>query len=140
MAMQTNRLDKASPLKLGRRFGSGVKNSDFRPDAPDQASQRSAASGAPNTPEETNSPGSRSVLYPENPGLSRCSDANNAFGRPSEESGDDSVNEIDFAELKDGTLVELVEDSKSPGRTCFAVWKDGEVQFIDRLEQDGQVF
>jgi hypothetical protein len=24
--------------------------------------------------------------------------------------------------------------------TCFAVWKDGEVRFLDRLEQDGQVF
>src|SRR5713226_2333076 len=55
-------------------------------------------------------------------------------------SGDDSGTEIDFAELKDGTLVELVEDSKNPGRTCFAVWKDGEVRFADRLEQDGQVF
>src|SRR5216684_5872698 len=55
-------------------------------------------------------------------------------------SGDDSGTEIDFVELKDGTLVELVEDSKNPGRTCFAVWKDGKVRFADRLEQDGQVF
>ena len=31
--------------------------------------------------------------------------------------------EIDRAELKDGTLVELVEDSKNPSRTCFAVGK-----------------
>jgi hypothetical protein len=53
---------------------------------------------------------------------------------------DNSVTEIDFAELKDGTLVELVEDSGNPGRTCFALWKDGEVRFVDRLEQDGQVF
>jgi len=140
MAVQTNRLDKASPLKLGRRFGSGVKNSDFRPNAPVQASQRGAVIGALNTPEETNSSESRIALHAENAGLSHCSDANNAFAAPSKESEGDSATEIDFAELQDGTLVELVEDSKEPGRTRLGVCKDGEIQFVDRLEQDGQVF
>src|SRR5258708_6519896 len=42
--------------------------------------------------------------------------------------------------MKDGTLVELVEDHKNPGRKCLVVWKDGEVRFLDRLEQDDQVF
>jgi hypothetical protein len=42
--------------------------------------------------------------------------------------------------MKDGTLVELVEDGQNPVRRCFAIWKDGEVRFSDRLEQDGQVF
>jgi hypothetical protein len=50
------------------------------------------------------------------------------------------VTEIDFAGMKDGTLVELVEDCQNPGRRCFAIWKDGEVRFSDKLEQDGQVF
>ncbi len=140
MAMQTNRLDKASAPKLGRRFGTGQKNSDLGPNAPVQASQRGAASGAPNTPEETNSSESRIALHAENAGLGHCGDAKHAFDAPSNKSGDNSLTEIDFAELKDGTLVELVEDSKNPGRTCFAVWKDGEVRFVDRLEQDGQVF
>jgi hypothetical protein len=62
-----------------------------------------------------------------------------AFGTTSTKSRDNSVAEIDFAELKDGTLVELVEDSKNPARICFAVWKDGEVRFVDQLKQDGQV-
>ncbi len=48
--------------------------------------------------------------------------------------------EIDFAEMKDGTLVELVEDCQNPGRRCLAIWKNGEIRFLDRLEQDGQVF
>ena len=61
------------------------------------------------------------------------------IGPPSNKSEDDSVTEIDFAELKDGTLVELVEDPKNPGRKCLAVWKDGEIQFLDRLELDGRV-
>jgi hypothetical protein len=124
MAMQSNRLDKASPLKLGRRFGSGLKKSDF----------------GPNAPKESNSSESRIALHAENAGLGHCSDAKHAFGTPPNESEGNSVAEIDFAELQDGTLVELVEDAKHPGRTCFAVWKQGEVRFVDRLEQDGQVF
>lgn len=48
--------------------------------------------------------------------------------------------EVDFAEMKDGKLVELVEDGQNPGRRRFAIWKDGEVRYSDRLEQeDGQV-
>src|SRR6266403_201691 len=124
MAMQSKRLDKASPLKLGRRFGSGLKKSDF----------------GLNAPKETNSSESRIALHAENVGIGHCSDARHAFGAPSNKSEGDSVAEIDFAELKDGTLVELVEGAKHPGQTCFAVWKHGEVRFVDRLEQDGQVF
>ncbi len=45
MATRSNRLDKANLPKLGRRFGRGVKNSDFRPNAPARGSQRGAASG-----------------------------------------------------------------------------------------------
>ena len=30
------------------------------------------------------------------------------------------ASEIDFAELKDGTLVDLVTDPAKPGRTCLA--------------------
>ena len=139
MATQSNRLDKASAPKLGREFGTRLKNSHFTPNAPVRASQPGAASGDPNTPEETNSSESRIALHAENASLGHCSDAKHAFGSPSNKSGDNSVTEIDFAELKDGTLVELVEDSKNPGRTCFAVWKGGEVRFVDRLEQDGRV-
>lgn len=47
--------------------------------------------------------------------------------------------ETAFAELKDGTLVELIQDSENPDRTLLAVWKDGQVRYPDRLEQDGYV-
>jgi len=140
MATQSNRLNRASPPKLERRFRSGLKNSNFSPNAPVPASQRGAASGVLNTPEEKNSSESRIAMHTENAGLGHRSDAKHAFGIPSSKSEDNSVTEVDFAELKDGTLVELVEDAKHPGRTCFAVWKDGDVRFADRLEQDGQVF
>ncbi len=140
MATQSNRLDKASLPKLGSGFSSGLKKSDVGSNAPARASQRGAASGHPNTPEDTNSSESRIVLHAENAGLSHCSDANNALDAPSQESRNESVTEIDFAELKDGTLVELVEDSKDAGRACLAVWKAGEVRFVSRLKQDGQVF
>ena len=64
----------------------------------------------------------------------------NAFGAHWSKSEDSLGSEVDFAELEDGTLVELVEDPKNPGRKCLAVWKDGEIQFLERLEQDGRVF
>ncbi len=139
MATQTNRLDSARAPKPGRRFGSGLKNSDFSPNAPVRAPQRDAANGDTSTPEETDSSESRIALPAVNAGLGLCTDSKHAFDAPSNESRGSSITEIDFAELKDGTLVELVEDSKNPGRTCFAVWKDGEIRFVDRLEQDGQV-
>ncbi len=140
MATERNRLDKVSLPNLGRRFGSGLKNSHFGPNAPVPVPQRGGGSRALNTPEEANSSESRIALHAENAGLSHYSDANSAFADPSKESRDNSVTEIDFAELKDGTLVELVEDPKDAGQACLAVWKDSEVQFVDRLEQDGQVF
>ncbi len=62
----------------------------------------------------------------------------NTSARP--ESGDNSITPIDFAEIKDGTLIELVEDPVNLGQKCLAVWKAGEIRFLDRLEQDGRVF
>jgi hypothetical protein len=50
------------------------------------------------------------------------------------------VIETDFAELTDGTLIELVEDPHNPGKRCYAVWKDGEIRFLNKIEQDGRVF
>jgi hypothetical protein len=140
MATQSNRLDKVSLPNLGRRFGSGPKDSHFGPNAPVSEPQRGAASGAPNAPADTNSSEAGVVLHAESAGLDHCSDAKHALDAPSNKSGDNSAKEIDFAESEDGTLVELVEDSKDPGRTRLAVWKDSEVQFVDRLDQDGQVF
>jgi hypothetical protein len=65
--------------------------------------------------------------------------AKHTLGAPFSKSVDNSVTEIDFVELKDGTLVELMEDPKNPGRKCLAVWKDGVIRILDRLEQDGRV-
>src|SRR5260370_30626160 len=125
MATQTNRLDKNSAPKFGREFGTRLKNSQFTPNAPARASQRGAENGDPNTPEETNPSESRVVLHAENAGLGHCTDPKHAFDAPSKKSGDTSITEVDFAELKDGTLVYLVEHPTNPGRKCLAVWKDG---------------
>jgi hypothetical protein len=48
--------------------------------------------------------------------------------------------EIDFIEMRDGRLVELVEHPTKAGQTCFAVRQGGEIRFLDKVEQDGQVF
>jgi hypothetical protein len=45
----------------------------------------------------------------------------------------------DFAELDDGTLVELVEDPADANNTLFAVWKGGKVEYTDELNQGGRV-
>ena len=54
-------------------------------------------------------------------------------------SAPDQIVETDFAELNDGTLVDLVQDSNNPHRTLLAVWKDGEVRYLDKLKHSGQV-
>jgi hypothetical protein len=47
--------------------------------------------------------------------------------------------ETDFAELKDGTLVEIVEDSENPYRTLLAVWKGSDVRYLTQLEDGAHV-
>ena len=94
MATQSNRLDNASPPKLGRRLGSGLKSSDFSPNTPVRASRRGAANGDPSAPEENNSSESRIALHAENAGLGHYSDAKHVFGAPSNKSGDNSVNRL----------------------------------------------
>jgi hypothetical protein len=46
---------------------------------------------------------------------------------------------IDFAELGDGTLAEVVEDPMNPSRTRFAVFNQGRVRFVDQLEYGGEI-
>src|SRR5712664_3130221 len=46
---------------------------------------------------------------------------------------------IEFRELKDGSLVDLVEDPHNLNRTMLAVWKDGKTTYHSQLERDGAV-
>jgi hypothetical protein len=47
--------------------------------------------------------------------------------------------ETDFAELKDGTLLEVVQDPENSARTLLAVWKGGEVRYVEELEDGAHV-
>jgi len=47
--------------------------------------------------------------------------------------------EIDFAELDDGTLVEMIEDPSNPANSLFAVYKNGIVQYAATVEHEDQV-
>ncbi len=49
------------------------------------------------------------------------------------------IEEIDFAELADGTLVEMVEDPKDPSRSCLAVCKGKEVRITGEVESAGKL-
>lgn len=91
-------------------------------------------------PEKPQAAESDLAPYPENGALNNSSEPRGVPIPTSIPPLPDEVTETDFAELKDGTLVELVEDPADPGRRCLAVWKDNQVRFVDRLEQDGRVF
>jgi hypothetical protein len=47
--------------------------------------------------------------------------------------------ETDFAELEDGSLVEMIEDPDNPSRTSFAVFNNAEVCFTDQIESGNQI-
>ena len=49
------------------------------------------------------------------------------------------VVEIDFAELPDGSLVEMIEDPADPGKSLLAVYKNGTVQYTEQLRDRGRV-
>jgi len=47
--------------------------------------------------------------------------------------------EVDFALLEDGTLVELAEDPMQAGSTCFLVWKEGRASYGSEVKDRGRV-
>lgn len=47
--------------------------------------------------------------------------------------------EIDFAELADGTLVEMIEDPNNAANPLFAVYKNGTVEYAARVEGEDRV-
>ena len=50
-----------------------------------------------------------------------------------------SVVEVEFKELDDGRLVEMIEDPDAPGRTCLAVWEKGSTTVVKELAYKGQL-
>ncbi len=48
--------------------------------------------------------------------------------------------ETDFAELQDGSLVEMIEDPALPSRTTFAVYKDGKVQYDHEVKTSNAMY
>jgi hypothetical protein len=47
--------------------------------------------------------------------------------------------EVDFAELEDGTLVEMIEDPDNSAKSLFAIYKDGSVRNAATVERDDLV-
>jgi hypothetical protein len=47
--------------------------------------------------------------------------------------------QIDFAELEDGSLAEVIEDSADPTRAQLAIFKRGRIRLADRVEDRGQI-
>ncbi len=138
MATRNTILGTSRLQKISKRSYTSSKKLALSPNPEVRVSEGRPTSGLKiSAPKATES---RLTPLPENGTPDRSSKASEAPSTPSTASSLNEVTEIDFAELKDGTLVELVEDSANPGRTLLAVWKDGKDQFVDRLEQDGRVF
>jgi hypothetical protein len=49
------------------------------------------------------------------------------------------VVEIDFAELTDGSLVEMIEDPANPAKSLLAVYNNGAVRYTDELHDGNRV-
>src|ERR1700719_1976868 len=47
--------------------------------------------------------------------------------------------EIDFAELEDGSLAEIIEDPTIPTKSLLAVYKDGTVQYVEKWRNGDRV-
>jgi hypothetical protein len=47
--------------------------------------------------------------------------------------------EVDFAELEDGTLVEMIEDPANPTRSLLAVYKNGIVECVEKFRDGDRV-
>jgi hypothetical protein len=47
--------------------------------------------------------------------------------------------EIDFAELQDGSLAEMIEDPAIPTESLLAFYKDGTVQYAEKWRNAGRV-
>ena len=75
------------------------------------------------------------------------SNASSLNSSPLRSSTDDSPHkepkryvEVDFRELADGTLVEMIEDPEDATKTLLAICKNGQVRYSARLECGNQVF
>ncbi len=47
--------------------------------------------------------------------------------------------EVDFAELEDGTLLEMIENPQDATKSLLAIWNNGQVRYAEKLEHCHQV-
>jgi len=47
--------------------------------------------------------------------------------------------EVDFVELEDGTLVELIQNPQDATKSLLAIWKNGQVRYVEKFECGNQV-
>jgi hypothetical protein len=73
--------------------------------------------------------------------------SSSTFPDPIPEQGPDVVSsasslpehEVDFAELEDGTLVEMIEDPADPTKSLLAVYKNGTVQYAEKWRNGDRI-
>ena len=50
------------------------------------------------------------------------------------------VNEIDFAELPDGTLLDTIENPTEPTKTQLAIYSGNKIRYADQFESDDRIY
>ena len=118
-----------SPKEFAEIASANIGESDFtiRPDEQPESSDGLPPEGATSFHWDSGEPNSRGPV----PSSKNCGPESDATC-----SASNQIVETDFAELKNGTLVELVQDSVNPRTTLLAVYKDGRIRYLDRLETD----
>ena len=76
--------------------------------------------------------GSRTQTVPHSPSLNK-STLRSSTDDPTVKAPKRTV-EVDFCELADGTLVEMIENPNDATRTCLAIWKNGKVHYSEKLK------
>jgi 2-oxo-4-hydroxy-4-carboxy--5-ureidoimidazoline (OHCU) decarboxylase len=47
--------------------------------------------------------------------------------------------EVEFSELEDGTLLEMIENPQDATKSLLAIWNNGQVGYVEKLERGNQV-
>src|SRR6185312_2937372 len=50
------------------------------------------------------------------------------------------TSQVDFVELSDGAIAEMIEDPQDATRTVFALYRDQSISYRDRIEEGSRIF
>jgi hypothetical protein len=76
------------------------------------------------------------------PNFNKLLSGDSRVGPPASEQagiGDKKIVEVDFRQLADGTLVEMIADPEDSSKSLLAICKDGQIRYAAELEYGNQI-